>query len=233
MSGSGTFRSNPIRYATALIGSLKTLGNSYIFGFAVILQLFFFLASPYIWGPELASSFLTYMVMLALAFALLGVENPLRFIKTTDGIVQYLVAFVGGLFLLTFLGLGASNNLDYGVFGSLSGLILAQSICVGMSEELLFRGAIPRALEVSGLSYKLSRLIAIICFAGFHVFAYNWSISSLIASFVFGLLMQFIWDAGRIMPGTTKARMGYPLVSIGLHAAWNVVVLAPFTVLVI
>jgi len=169
-----------------------------------------------------------YFIMLAVSYVLLQADNPLRYVGIGNGVIQYMAAFVAGLFVFTFFGIG-SGNTDYGGFGSITLLVLAQSVCVGLSEELIFRGAVPKALQISGFSYTSSRLIAAVAFSVFHGWAYNWSIIPLIASFFFGCLMQVVWDGGFSEP--VVRRNGYPLAAVGLHAAWNVVAMSPFIII--
>jgi len=208
---------------------VNKIGNAKIFGVAVLIQLFFFLGAGYIWNTEIAAIFQIYFIMLGFSYVLLQADNPLRFVSIHSGVAQYVLSFGVGLILFTHLGLN-SGNADFGGFGSLTALILAQSVCVGLSEELIFRGAIPKAMEVSGFSYFVSRLIAAGSFAIFHIWAYNWQIGPILAAFCFGCLMQIIWDGGIKAPGKER-RKGYPLAAVGLHAAWNVVVMSPIMVM--
>lgn len=208
--------------------SASRLNKVTIFGVALLIQLFFFLSANYIWGEKVAAAFEMYFIMLAVSYVLLMVDNPLRYVTLKDGVVQYLAAFVSGLFLFTLLGLGAENT-GYGGFGSLSALILAQSVCVGLSEELIFRGALPKAMRVSGFSYFGSRFISVAAFALFHGWAYDWAIGAMFASFCFGAIMQYVWD-GSISEDVGR-KAGYPLAAVGFHAAWNVVVLSPFAII--
>ena len=212
-----------------LKSSARRLNRVTIFGIALLIQLFFFLSAKQLWGQSVADAFTMYFVMLAVSYVLLMVDNPLRFVTLKDGIIQYLAAFIFGLFAFTYLGLGIGNT-GYGGFGSLTALILAQSICVGLSEELIFRGAVPKALNVSGFSYFGSRIIAVVAFAVFHGWAYNWALGPMVASLCFGAFMQFVWDAGRVTKDTGQ-KAGYPLAAVGFHAAWNVVVMSPFMIL--
>ncbi|WNY25149.1 CPBP family intramembrane glutamic endopeptidase [Methanolapillus millepedarum] len=233
MTGGETswFKTGLVQYFTAFLSSAKNFGQTSVFGFAVLIQLFLFLSARYIWNAGVEQMFLYYMVMLAFSYALLGTENPLKKVSTGNGIIQYLVAFIAGLFVFSYIGSGIGSS-DFGGFGSLSALIICQSLMVGMSEEMLFRGAIPRALQASKMSYLSSRLISVVSFALFHAWAYNWNWTSMIASACFGALMQYVWDAGRITkPADGEQRAGYPLMAIGFHAAWNVAVISPFMIL--
>ena len=206
----------------ALKDLAKRLNRVTIFAVVLLIQLFFYLSAEHIWGERVADAFEMYFVMLAVAYVLLMADNPLRYITLRDGTVQYLAAFISGLFLFTILGLGAGNT-GYGGFGSLTALILAQSVCVALSEELIFRGALPKALQVSGFSHFGSRAIAVTSFAVFHGWAYDWAIGPMLASLCFGALMQYVWD--------DLGQKGYPLMAVGFHAAWNVVVMSPFMII--
>jgi CAAX amino terminal protease family. len=210
------------------MNKIAGVGKVNIFGVALLIQLFFFLSAGHIWGQTVAAMFQMYFIMLAVSYVLLQVDNPLRHVSIHNGVIQYVAAFVVGLFVFTTFGLGVGNT-DFGGFGTLTLLVLAQSVCVGLSEELIFRGAIPKAMQVSGFSYTVSRIIAAVSFAIFHGWAYNWEIAPIVAAFCFSCLMQFIWDGG-IRESATR-RNGYPLAAVGLHAAWNVVVMSPFTIL--
>jgi CAAX amino terminal protease family. len=222
-------------------GAFRTVGyvlNMPVHIFAVLIQLFLFLYARYAWGPEISDVFFTYMLMLAFSYALLGVFNPLQFVSLKDGIVQYLAAFVGGLILFVVLGMGKAGSGDFGGFESITGLILAQTLIVALSEELLFRGALPRAIRKAlpygtvpaDKVYFLSCAISVCAFAIFHGWAYDWSAVSILAALCFGAIMQFIWDSGKLTRSENRVG-GYPLMSVGFHAAWNVVLMSPFTVL--
>ena len=214
-------KQSPIKYGKTILGSVRNIDNVSIAGFVVLAQLFILLSAPHLWQNEdIMQMFIIYFLMLGVAFSLLDAKNPLYNITIFDGLSQYLLSFVAGIFLFSRLGFGSSS--DFGGFGSLTLLVCAQALVVGLPEELLFRGAIPEAFDKGNVDPNTSRLLSNVAFALFHGWAYDWSIVLMVSAFFFGILMQYIWDGGN----SRKAGKGYPLVSVGIHASWNVVVYA-------
>ncbi|NPE27633.1 CPBP family intramembrane metalloprotease [Methanococcoides sp. SA1] len=214
-------KSSPLEYSKNILGSYQNLDKVSIAGLIVALQLFVLLSARHIWENEaIQDMFMMYFVMMAFTFALLGTDNPFFKITIRDGVTQFVVAFVLGVYAFSALGFGGS--VGYGGFGSLGLLIIAQAVVVGTVEESMFRGAIPEALDKGEMAPNVSRLISAAAFAGFHVYVYEFQFGLLLAAFAFGLLMQYIWDGGSV----ESSRSGYPLMACGLHAAWNTVVLA-------
>ena len=216
-----TKHESPFKYLKDIILSVRDLDKISIAGFLVLAQLFILLSAPYLWeNQQMQDMFTTYFIMMAFTFAVLDNKNPFYKITMFDGLTQMLLAFVTGIYLFSFFGFQPIG--DYAGFESLTLLIIAQALVIGTVEESMFRGAIPAALDKGKMSSSASRFVAATAFAGFHYWAYNGDIPSMIAAFLFGLLMQFFWDGGSVKSKTK----GYPLVSCGLHAAWNVTVIA-------
>jgi hypothetical protein len=210
-----------VKYGKSIIGSVRTIDNVSIAGFVVLAQLFILLSAPHIWNDDnIMQMFMVYFLMLGVAFSVLGAKNPFYEITVFDGLSQFLLSFVVGIFIFSKLDFGGSSN--FGGFESLTLLILSQVLVVGLVEELLFRGAIPQALDNGGVNPNSSRFIASLAFALFHGWAYSWAIMPMFSAFIFGILMQYIWDGGN----SRAAGKGYPLVAAGIHAAWNVAILA-------
>jgi hypothetical protein len=78
----------------------------------------------------------------------------------------------------------------------------------------MFQGALPDAFSRGGASANIARLLSAVAFSFFHIFVYNFDIVNMVVAFVFAIIMQYVWDRD------------YPLGSCGIHAAWNVVVIA-------
>lgn len=212
------------------LNSINSILDMPVHIFAVLVQLFLFLYAQFFWGDSIGVQFLVYLVMLAFAYTMLRAENPLKQVSIRNAVIQYISGFVIGLMFFIVAGLGSPESSGYGGFSSLSGLILAQTLIVALSEELLFRGMLPKVLEREGIPYFYACIASILVFAVFHGWAYEWNIGSILAAAAFGAIMQVIWDAGRVFDFKNKAG-GYPLMSVGLHAAWNCVLVLPFTVL--
>nr|WP_321496301.1 CPBP family intramembrane glutamic endopeptidase [uncultured Methanolobus sp.] len=201
--------------------TLRNLDRVTIAGFLVILQLFVLISADYLWENDSVNYiFLLYFVMMAFSFALLGTENPYFQVTIFDGIIQWGGGFLVGLFIFSKLGISGTSG--YSGFESLGLLIVAEALVIGMVEETTFRGAFPKALMRSKFTPGQARLFSAIAFSLFHVWVSDFDVSFLITAFVFGLIMQYVWDGG----STTSKKPGYPLASCGLHSAWNVVMIA-------
>jgi hypothetical protein len=184
---------------------VRQLDRVSIAGFIFVVQMFVFINASYIWENEdVERVFTIYFVMMAFTFAILDSKNPLYKITIFDGISQLFFAFVAGIFLFSTFNLPGSEN--YGGYES-------QALVIGIVEEFCFRGALPEAFGKGHAPADTARLLSAASFSLFHVFVYDFSVVNLAVAFVFGLIMQYVWDSK------------YPLASCGLHAAWNVVVL--------
>lgn len=224
----GPLDRDPLKFSKQVVSSAQNFDRISIAGFIVLAQLFVFLSAPRLWPDEAVQNMvLVYFVMLAFSFAMLDLESPLYKISIWDGLVQYVVAFVVGLFLFEKIGLGAGTA-DYGGFGSLTLLVIAEVFVVSLSEEIMFRGGLPAALQRSRVPLVQAVFLSNLAFSFFHVWAYSWSVPQLFAAFCFGLIMSYFWYGGSF---DSQKGSGYPLVSCGLHGAWNVMVLGgPFTI---
>lgn len=220
MDTSKIFRNSPVAYGKTVLTSARQLDNVSIAGFVILAQLFVLLSAPHMWADEaIQDMFMYYFVMLAFAFAILGREgNPLYSITLSDGIVQYVTAFVVGLFVFSEL-ITVPGSGNFGGYGTLTSLVIAQTFVVAICEEMLFRGALPKTFQQSNVGYGASRLISCSAFALFHGWAYNWNIVLMASAFFFGLIMQYFWDGGAV----NNKKVGWPLLAVGLHASWNVV----------
>ena len=213
---------SPIDYIKEILLSVRNLDRISIAGFLVVVQLFILLSAPHLWESEsIQNMFLIYFVMMAFTFGVLDDKNPFYKITLFDGLTQMLFAFVAGVYLISFLGFESTTS-NFGGFQSLTLLVIAQVLVIGVVEESLFRGAIPAALDRGNVHPNTSRLFSAISFAGFHVWAFDWNMVGLIAAFFFAILMQYLWDGGSVKTKTP----GYPLVAVGFHGAWNVTVIA-------
>jgi membrane protease YdiL (CAAX protease family) len=222
------FNRNPVKFSKGVLQSAKNVRQYSIAGFLILAQLFIYVSAPHVFNEMAQDMLLVYFMMVAFSFAVLDLSSPLWKIKLGDGLAQYMVFFVGGLFLFSHLGMGSGSE-NYGGFGSLSTLIIAQSFVVAMSEELMFRGGLPTVFQKSGMTKQSAILVSTVAFAGFHGWAYGWNPTLLLGSFLFGLLMAYFWYGGNL---TAKDSSGYPLVACGLHAAWNVAILGgPFMIM--
>ena len=221
---------SPVQYVKEILFSFRNLDRISIAGFLVIAQLFILLSAPHIWESEaMQDMVLIYFVMMGFAFGVLDDKNPFYKITLFDGLTQMVVSFLAGVWLFSYMGFTGDGT--YGGFETLGLLIIGQSLVIGVVEESLFRGAIPTALDKGNMNPNVSRLVAAGAFAGFHWWAFDGNMVGIFAAFFFAILMQYIWD-GRSVKTKTP---GYPLVAVGLHAAWNVTVIAgsfAFSVLV-
>lgn len=222
MDSSKLFSRSPVDYGRSVLRSTRNLDNVSIAGFVVLAQLFVLVSAPHLWADEwITDLVLYYFIMLGFSFAVLGADNPLYKITVSDGIIQYVTAFVVGLFFFDYF-VSVPGMANYGGFESLVSLVIAQSFVVALCEEMMFRGALPKTFQKSNIGYGTSRLLSITAFALFHGWAYSWDWFSIVAAFCFGLLMQYFWDAGLV----NNRKAGFPLVAVGLHAAWNTVILS-------
>jgi membrane protease YdiL (CAAX protease family) len=208
-------KNNVLDYSRNLASGIQNLENISIAGFIVIAQLFLLLSSPHLFEESVQDMFLMYFLMLAFSYAVLDRESPFFKISVFDGLSQLGISILAGVLVFSLSGYAS-----FGGFESLTLLILSQALVIGIVEEMLFRGAIPNTLDEGNVNPYASRLIAIVSFSLFHVFSYDFEPLPLVGAFLFGILMQFIWDGGTIEKGT-----GYPLLACGLHAAWNIVVI--------
>ena len=212
---------SPTKYIKEILLSVRNMDRISIAGFLVIVQLFILLSAPQLWESDaMQNMVLIYFVMMAFTMGVLDDKNPFYKITLFDGLTQMGFSFLVGIWIFSYMGFPADPT--FGGFESLALLIIAQSFVVAAVEEPLFRGAIPTSLDKGNTNPKTSRLVAAIAFSLFHVWAFDFSMVGLIAAFFFGLLMQYIWDGGSVKSKT----QGYPLVAVGLHAAWNVTVIA-------
>ena len=209
----------------------KNLNTVTIAAFLVVAQLFVLLSADHLWQSEAVTQVFTiYFIMMAFSFAVLGSDNPFYKITIFDGLTQLLLALIVGI--IVFSQMGFTGTYDYGGYENIGLLIISQALVVGLVEEAMFRGALPKSFEKSNVSPGVSRLLASVAFAGFHVWVYQFEITALLTAFIFGMVMQFIWDGG-----SNTRKLGYPLAAVGLHAAWNIVILSgslsmwPFDVL--
>ena len=221
---------SPTQYIKEILLSVRNLDRISIAGFLVIAQLFILLSAPHLWESEaMQDMVLIYFVMMSFAFGVLDDKNPFYKITLFDGLTQMVVSFLAGVWLFSYMGFTGDGT--YGGFQTLGLLIIGQSLVVGVVEESLFRGAIPTALDRGNNNPKTSRFVSSVAFSLFHWWAADGDFVFLVAAFFFALLMQYIWDGGSVKTKTP----GYPLVAVGLHAAWNVTVIAgsfTFSVLV-
>lgn len=224
------FRRNPVSFAEDVLVSARNVRQYSIAGFLIVMQMFVLISAPHIFTDMVQDILFVYFLMVAFTFGVLDLADPLWKVSLEDGIVQYVIFFVGGLFLFTKIGIGAGGvSGDYSGFGSLSDLIIAQTFVIGVSEELMFRGGLPAVFQKSGMSKASSILVSNIAFAVFHGWVQNWDISLMVSAFVFGMLMAYFWYGGNLKDDKT---VGFPLASCGLHSAWNVVVLSgPFAIM--
>ncbi|WP_340819041.1 CPBP family glutamic-type intramembrane protease [Methanolobus sp. WCC4] len=194
--------------------SLKRLDRVSIAAFLVVGMLFFLVSADHLWHDDsITMMFMVYFLMMSFSFSVLDQKNPLYDISLLDGLIQWGVGFVAGLFIFSEFGISGSSNLAG--FGTLGLLIIAETI-IGLNEELTFRGAIVKAFQTGKMKMTEgnARLFSAIAFSLFHVWVSDFNITFLITAFFFALAMQYIWDKG------------YPLASAGLHTSWNVVVIA-------
>lgn len=208
-----------IKYYTDMF-RFKNLDRITIAAFLVVAQLFVLLSANHLWESEAVHDvFLIYFIMMAFSFAVLGSKNPFYKITIFDGLTQLFLAFIVGVFL--FSKMGFAGTYDLSGYENLGLLIIAEALVIGLVEESMFRGALPVAFEKSHVSPGTARLLAAVSFSLFHVWVYQFDMTSLITAFVFALVMQYIWDGG-----SNTRRIGYPLAACGIHAAWNTVVIA-------
>lgn len=200
-------------YTAGILSSVQYLDKVRIAGFLLLVQLFVWINASHMWdNPEVERIFMIYFVMMAVVYAVLDSENPLYKISIFDGLSQILFSFAVCLFIFSMFEMPGTT--DFGGYESLGLLILAQALVIGVVEEFTFRGALPEAFAKGGAPAETSKLIAAASFSLFHVFVYDFNIPNLIIAFIFAIVMQYVWDRE------------YPLACCGIHAAWNVVILA-------
>jgi membrane protease YdiL (CAAX protease family) len=180
------FQKNPVKFTKGVLESARNIRQYSIAGFLILAQMFVLVSAPHIFNDMGQEMLLTYFLMVAFSFAVLDLASPLWKINLFDGVSQYLIAFVGGLFLFSNMGLGAGSE-NFGGFESLSSLIIAQSFVVAISEELMFRGGLPTVFQKSGMTKQSAIFVSTIAFAGFHGWAYGWNPTLLVGAFLFGL----------------------------------------------
>jgi membrane protease YdiL (CAAX protease family) len=224
------FRKNPVEFAEDVLVSARNVRQYSIAGFLIVMQMFVLISAPHIFTDMVQDMLFVYFLMVAFTFGVLDLADPLWKVSLENGIVQYVVFFVGGLFLFTKIGIGGGVATgDYSGFGTLSSLIIAQSFVVAISEELMFRGGLPAVFQKSGMAKTSAILVSNLAFAGFHGWAYDWQLAPMISAFVFGMLMAYFWYGGNLKD---NRQVGFPLAACGLHGAWNVVVLSgPFAIM--
>ena len=215
------FKQNAITYFADIGSGIKNIGDISIAGFILALQMFILVASPYIFpGENMSEVFVIYFIMMVMSYTVLNRTTKIMQISLRDGAAQITIFFLGGIFLFSAITTTTTVP-NYAGFGSVALLIAAEILVVGFVEECTFRGALPLIFDQSGTTPRASRLLSAAFFAGLHVFIYAFNFLSLFIAFIFGLVMQYIWDGGDV---ESKTR-GYPLGAVGLHASWNVIVI--------
>ena len=216
------FKTNAISYIVDIGSGIKNVGNISIAGFFLLLQMFILVATPYIFpGENMSDVFIIYFIMMVMSYTVLNKTTKIMQISLKDGAAQISLFFLGGVFLFSAIT-NTRTVPNFAGFGSIMLLTIAQILVVASAEETTFRGALPRILDESGASPRASRLLSAVGFASFHMFIYAFDMVLLFIAFIFGLTMQYVWDGGDVESKTK----GYPLGAVGLHAAWNVVVIA-------
>ena len=216
------FKTNALSYFVNIGSGVQNIGNISIAGFILAIQMFILVASSYIFpGENMSDVFVIYFIMMVMSYSVLNKTTKVMQISIKDGVAQISLFYLTGIFLFSAITNTAAVP-NFAGFGSMALLIAAQILVVGYVEEVTFRGALPRILDESGTSPRASRLLSAFAFASFHVFIYAFNMVSLFIAFIFGLVMQYIWDGGEIESETR----GYPLGAVGAHAAWNTVVIA-------
>lgn len=215
------FKTNALAYFADLGSGIKNIGNISIAGFILALQMFILVASPYIFpGENMSEVFVIYFIMMVMSYSVLNKSTKIMQITINDGLAQLSLFFLGGIFIFSAITTTSAIP-NYAGFGTVTLLIIAEILVVGFVEESTFRGALPLIFDQSGASPRAARLLSAGFFAILHVFIYSFNALSLFIAFIFGLIMQYVWDGGEV---ESKTR-GYPLGAVGLHAAWNVVVI--------
>lgn len=85
--------------------------------------------------------------------------------------------------------------------------MLLFAFVVAYTEELIFRGVLPKFLTTIG-----SNLL----FAVFHWYAYSGNLVSILIAFIFGMIFSFVAEKFGLMS------------AVGMHTAWNLKILGAF-----
>jgi len=186
-------------------------------GSVFLLMLWTIVSVPYLFENQTVRWVaLVYFAMLSVA--LWAAEKPLlRDTTLAQGWGWFAVGFLG-VFFLTQAVLGTTSY-----EGSFIGLVLMQSMLVGLSENAMFFGALPQYLT-PGITGKVSdsmMLASAGVFSLFHGWAYDWNTISMVVAFCFGIAMLWIIYAVKSKTGSFGAGL---LCSAGVHSAYNVAV---------
>ncbi len=196
--------------------SLLTLGV-----FVTILQLFLYVNAPLIFPepyvPKVQSIILLYMIVnfgfSFLYFYIPNIKAPLVPRDVTKPFWEQLIWFFVSFFifasLLKAIPLPNSSHIfqiEQTLKIALPFMILF-SFVVAYTEELVFRGILPRILTDIGSN---------ILFGLFHFYAYQGNMYSILIAIIFGFIFSIIRDKLGLMG------------AVGMHTAWNLKIMGAF-----
>lgn len=149
---------------------------------------------------------MVYMLSLALFYGATDTKSQLFRVSVSQGVVVFVLAFSLAAFALFSLPFPSPSPQDLGTTST--AIILTHVLVVAVSEEALFRHAIPSMLPIPAYG---AQFVSALIFGAFHWTAYGAVTGALLFAVVAGIVF-----------GVVKESMENGLVAaIGFHAAWN------------
>jgi membrane protease YdiL (CAAX protease family) len=170
-----------------------------------------------------------FYIMFWVAFLAVGVASKAK-LEELRLLGTLFFAFVGliACWAVTLYLYGVVWEVDFPEVSQVNlwGLVIMQVLYVAVSEEFVFRYALPQILMAKFKNW-LAFLIPQITFALYHMAAYQGDWDSIIIAFIFGCVMMFCYRIPIKSPVWSRylgPRLGYGF-CVGCHAAYNLVLL--------